>query len=268
MSLNIEIFSNVLPEMRDDIERYNHLLSVDNRPRIAVFGKFNHGKSTLLNALAGNEIFAASDKRETVKNKEYADEVNNVIWLDTPGLDADPTKKDDNEANIGVLTSADIILLVHNLNTGELDKDEYNYFNILLENTPTIKKLLVLTQLDQVNTEHQKLAIQKIKEQFPNFDVFPVSAMRYQKGINLNKHEMIKRSGILELKEYITTTRGEVFNSREKNKVNIIKKISENLEHKHNEVNNLILEMKSDIKNKRNDFIKNIDKLFKKIQSI
>jgi GTPase Era involved in 16S rRNA processing len=51
-------------------------------PRIAVFGKFNHGKSTLLNTLTGEDIFKVADIRETTKISEHLH--NGIIWVDIP----------------------------------------------------------------------------------------------------------------------------------------------------------------------------------------
>jgi hypothetical protein len=58
-----------------------------SEPIITVIGKYNHGKSHLLNELIGQETFVVADKRETVR---LLDRVHNgVRWLDAPGLDAD-----------------------------------------------------------------------------------------------------------------------------------------------------------------------------------
>ncbi|WP_404989833.1 GTPase [Caballeronia sp. LZ029] len=39
-------------------------------PIVTVIGKYNHGKSRLLNELIGQEAFAVADRRETVKLSE------------------------------------------------------------------------------------------------------------------------------------------------------------------------------------------------------
>lgn len=74
MQLAPHSFKQLFPndeQLHNNVERFNHLQKTDHKPRIAVFGKFNQGKSTLLNALVGQDIFVASDKRETQKNQDY-----------------------------------------------------------------------------------------------------------------------------------------------------------------------------------------------------
>ncbi|HMY00844.1 MAG TPA: 50S ribosome-binding GTPase, partial [Agitococcus sp.] len=90
-SIDIKKFMTVIPELSSEVERCSFLQKGLSDPvRIAVFGKYNHGKSTLLNAVIGKEgVFKASDARETVKNQEFFDKDRNIIWVDTPGLDAD-----------------------------------------------------------------------------------------------------------------------------------------------------------------------------------
>ena len=82
-------FIAVVPTAERALRRLNHLIrSTDEPPRIAVRGKYNHGKSMLLNALVGTDHFKVADKRETMARSEY--EHDGVVWVDTPGLAADP----------------------------------------------------------------------------------------------------------------------------------------------------------------------------------
>lgn len=57
-----------------------------NLPRIMLYGVYNSGKSTLLNALLGREEAAVADKPETYKLTSYS--WNGYELLDTPGIDA------------------------------------------------------------------------------------------------------------------------------------------------------------------------------------
>ena len=68
-----------------NIERKcNKLDELKNRSKelqVAVYGKYNHGKSSLLNALIKHQNkFKVADKRETVKIESFLDE-NNHIFL-------------------------------------------------------------------------------------------------------------------------------------------------------------------------------------------
>ena len=88
--------------------------------KIAVAGRMNHGKSSLLNSLIGDDIFNVQDIRETTTNSRY-ELFEDVLLVDTPGLDANIN--DDAIANVAY-ESSNIILFVHNYNVGDFHKGE------------------------------------------------------------------------------------------------------------------------------------------------
>lgn len=85
--MGFEAINAVLPDQTDQINRLQYLLAEARLPVVSVIGKYNHGKSSLLNALVECEQFAVSDARETTALSDF--EYQGVRWLDTPGLDAD-----------------------------------------------------------------------------------------------------------------------------------------------------------------------------------
>lgn len=214
--IDIQAFTSLYPQLDEHVRRLNFLKNDAAQPRVVVFGKFNHGKSTLLNALLGQDLFAASDARQTVVNQTHLDQKRQLIWVDTPGLDADVLGKDDQKAHESAMQTADIILLVHNLKTGELDRSEAEYFTKLLKGTSGFAKktLLVLTQIDQVTDEQRDQACTIIRKQFPELKSYLVSAVRYQKGMAENKSVFIQRSGIPELLQSIEQLKSGVLQSR------------------------------------------------------
>lgn len=93
-----------------DIEDMNELM-VDRKgaatPRVMVFGTYNAGKSTLINALVGKEVARVSDHPET-------DQITSYPWRgfmldDTPGIDAPPEHEQVTRTHI---ETADIVLFV------------------------------------------------------------------------------------------------------------------------------------------------------------
>lgn len=62
------------------------------QPVVTVAGKYNHGKSRLLNELVDASAFAVADRRETAALSSHVHE--QVRWLDVPGLDADVDSAD------------------------------------------------------------------------------------------------------------------------------------------------------------------------------
>ena len=196
---DLQALARDLPEAREELNRLAQLMGNQSNARIAVFGKYNHGKSTLLNALVGREIFKASDRRETRANKEFTH--NGVVWIDTPGLDADVHGEDDRRARQGAFELADYLFLVHNISTGELDRYELDLYKGMLARSREHKTriMLVLTQIDQLSREDSEKVIQRVRGQLPGITVIPVSAVRYQRGISEGREKFVELSGMSDL---------------------------------------------------------------------
>ncbi|MBX7021528.1 hypothetical protein EX238_25350, partial [Providencia rettgeri] len=54
-----------LPQRRGDLDRLRVLRQKEVPHTVTVVGKYNHGKSRLLNELMGSDIFNVADRRET-----------------------------------------------------------------------------------------------------------------------------------------------------------------------------------------------------------
>lgn len=226
-------FISAIPQLEQEIKRFKFLKEESKDIRVAVFGKYNHGKSTLLNTIIGKEIFKISDKRETIKNQVHQHE--NIVWVDTPGLDADVTRKDDKEAREGAFTTADVLLLVHNLKAGELDKYEVQYYKSLMVQKKDFQKrmFLMLTQADQVTPEQQAQVVSVIKKQLPELTTFVVSATRYTKGLAENKSAFIERSGMPETFKLFSKLSTEIPSLRNAEVMSLKQKIQQALNSKH-----------------------------------
>ena len=184
---DIKRFVAVVPTSEPDLRRLNQLLrTADEPPRIAVLGKYNHGKSMLLNALVGTDHFKVSDKRETVAISEY--EHDGVVWVDTPGLDADPAEIDDRRARKAAFEIADFVFLVHQVVDGELDSHEIHAFRALANQDSNFRKkmALVLTKIDDLEPAEVREVEKKCRKDLQDYfdlrelDIMPVSAVRHQ----------------------------------------------------------------------------------------
>lgn len=212
----LDELKKILPNSKNNITRLGNIFTSTNIPKIAVFGKYNHGKSTLLNALIGEEIFKAADKRETVTMKEYQHD--GVAWIDTPGLDADVAGVDDHVASKAAVEIADILFLVHNVKAGELDKNELTVYKNLMRQDKNYreKMVLILTQIDQLETNDLERVEKEVRKQMPDLKIFSVSSNRYLKGINENKKAFIEKSGMNNLIDYLETLKVVVESLRKK----------------------------------------------------
>lgn len=126
-------------------------------PHIVCTGIYNAGKSTLLNALCGEEKFPTGDIPTT---KEVAQaEFNGAMYIDTPGLNA--MVEDDRETQ-AAYESADFILFVANAQNGGISAAEAEWLQKLKARYGSLQQRLiyVLTHCTQVEPE-QLPAIQE-----------------------------------------------------------------------------------------------------------
>ena len=252
--IDIDRFNMVIPSEEKNLKRLKFLKEEASKLRIAVFGKYNHGKSTLLNALIEKEIFKVADKRETTKNDEY--EHNNVIWVDTPGLNADVHGKDDKEAMKGAFQVADILFLVHNVKAGELDKSEMQVFRELMKQDKNYqnKMFLILTQIDQIQAGQLEIVKEQIRKQLPELTIFCVSAQRYKKGIAEGIPKFVELSRMNEIINSVGKHITELAQTRNEETKRLITKVEVALEKKKKNTIQLLQTFQYESKNKKNKF--------------
>ena len=211
--------------------------------KIAVAGRMNHGKSSLLNSLIGDNIFKVQDIRETTANSRY-ELFEDVLLVDTPGLDANIN--DDAIANVAY-ESSNIILFVHNYNVGDFHKGELEALKRIADfhNSEAFSDrfILVLTGKDAVTDQNDreliKLKLLKDIKQFcglQNFPIFEVSNTTFMKGKSENKEKLITYSGIPTLLEYITSKIEELKLLRTKQTIERIRNIQSIAIHLFNEI--------------------------------
>lgn len=200
--------------------------------KIAVAGRMNHGKSSLLNSLIGDNIFKVQDIRETTSNSRY-ELFEDVLLVDTPGLDANIN--DDAIANVAY-ESSNIILFVHNYNVGDFHKGELEALKRIADfhNSEVFSDrfILVLTGKDAVTDQNDreliKLKLLKDIKQFcglQNIPTFEVSNTTFMKGKSENKEKLIVYSGIPTLLEYLTIKIDELKPLRTKQTIEKIRNV-------------------------------------------
>jgi GTP-binding protein EngB required for normal cell division len=186
----------VLPDRADDLARLLRLLENDI-PTVTVVGKYNHGKSRLLNELVGSEVFAVADKRQTVHLSECRQ--SDIRWLDAPGLDADVEAGDDQLTGQAVWLESDIRLFIHAAKEGELDAAERVLLDQMIRDAARSQRqtLFVLAQVDQLSDEATAQAVAKaIRAQVPGIELLQVSSTRHRKGVEEGKKLLLEKSGI------------------------------------------------------------------------
>ena len=195
----------VLPTYNLPLTRLRAIVQAGQLPTVTVIGKYNHGKSRLLNELIGDDIFSVADKRETTTLSEHLQ--HNIRWLDAPGLDADVATLDDQHAQDAMWNKADIRLMIHSVREGEFDPYELQLFQQFEHDATQTQRqsVLVLTQIDQIpDPAVLTHIIDSIQKQAPAATVLPVSATRHRQGIENSKALLVQRSGIPELQQTLS----------------------------------------------------------------
>lgn len=192
-----------LPEAQKLFNQFKAVKANQNSlPKVVVYGVYNSGKSSLLNALTGHveqEYFATRDIPETKQTKTL--EQQGICYVDTPGLDVDVA--DTQQANAGV-DQADILMFVHKLNSGPIQAEEMQTMQALVASHGKPEQLLaVITGAEGV--DEQQSLINEITSQIqslaPGCQPFLVSNLRFQKGVREAKQPLIHHSGIPQLLE-------------------------------------------------------------------
>lgn len=148
---------------------------------IAVVGRPNVGKSTLINKISGEKISIISDKPQTTRNVIKAIITDNdyqMIFLDTPGIMVNPRNKL-GEYMIKVATETldevDIVLFIAEATGGGPGKGDLEILKQL--NKVSSPVFLLINKIDLIPKE-QILSLIAEYNQYLNFDcVIPVSAL-------------------------------------------------------------------------------------------
>jgi GTP-binding protein Era len=145
---------------------------------IAIVGKPNVGKSTLLNALVGQKISITSRKAQTTRHRitgMRSLEATQFVFVDTPGFQTrhgNALNRSLNKAVLGVINDVDLILFV--TEAGRFNQADAKVLGLLNKDIPA---LLVANKLDQV-TQRADLApwLQEMQQRHAFADFVPMSA--------------------------------------------------------------------------------------------
>lgn len=224
----------IVPSQHQAVARLAFLQQAQLPPIVTVVGKYNHGKSRLLNELIGESAFAVADKRETIDLHRHDHE--GVTWLDAPGLDADVAEGDDRHAERAIWQEADIRLMVHAAKEGELDATESALMAELQRDEQAMQRrtLFVLTQIDQVADEEtlQKI-LSKLVGQMAEQAIYPVSSVRHRKGIEQDKPLFVEKSGFPQLRQALVEALAQVPQARIHEAKTLLAQLGQALAQKH-----------------------------------
>ena len=150
---------------------------------VALVGRPNVGKSTLMNHLIGQKIAITSEKPQTTRNRiqtVYTDKRGQIIFLDTPGIHKAKNKLGQYMVNVaeGTLNEVDVIMWLVEPTT-YIGAGEQHIAELLSKvKTPVI---LAINKINTVKDEEIiAKAINTYKNVCPFAEIVPVSALRNQ----------------------------------------------------------------------------------------
>ncbi len=145
---------------------------------IAIVGKPNVGKSTLLNALVGQKISITSRKAQTTRHRitgMHTQGAAQFVFVDTPGfqtIHGNALNKSLNKTVQGAVGDVDLVLLV--VEAGSFTPADERVLSLLAKGIPT---LLVANKLDSMkNRADIMLWLQAMQERHPFAEIIPMSA--------------------------------------------------------------------------------------------
>ncbi|HPB59028.1 MAG TPA: GTPase Era [Candidatus Saccharicenans sp.] len=152
---------------------------------VALIGRPNSGKSTLLNALIGQKIAIVSDKPQTTRISLLGIKTTNrgqIIFVDNPGVHKPLHLMNRRMMNYvySSLETADLLLLLIEANKKFGQGDKYVLDMLKKINRPVF---LLINKIDLVKKDKILPVIDKYKDLFPFREIIPISALR---GDNLN----------------------------------------------------------------------------------
>ena len=152
---------------------------------VALIGRPNVGKSTLMNRLIGQKIAITSSKPQTTRNRiqtVYTDERGQIIFLDTPGIHKAKNKLGQYMAEVTESTLKDVDLILWLVEPSDyIGAGEQEIIKRLSGvKTPV---MLVINKIDKVKKEDLLHIIDTYRKELDFAAIVPVSAL---KGENTN----------------------------------------------------------------------------------
>lgn len=159
---------------------------------IALLGRPNAGKSTLLNALVGQKVAIVSPKPQTTRSRIMGVLTENgaqMIFLDTPGVHRARTKLGDymNETVTRTINDVDMAILVIDATERPHQNEDELVNELKKRDIPTI---LVLNKTDLISDQSSMLSrVASLSRIYPFAAVIPLSALTGDK-VQLLKEEL------------------------------------------------------------------------------
>lgn len=149
---------------------------------VAIAGKPNVGKSTLLNAVLGQKIAAVTHRPQTTRKQQLGiltRDGSQAVFIDTPGIHKPfhlLGERMNAEAAVA-FESADLVLILADA-AHPPDDDDRRLAEAVLAFAPVQRRLLVLNKIDLTGPERLEENAGAFAELFPGTETIRISALR------------------------------------------------------------------------------------------
>lgn len=145
---------------------------------VAIIGRPNVGKSTLLNRIIGQKIAIMSDKAQTTRNKiqgVYTTDDSQIVFIDTPGIHKPKHKLGDFmvEAAYSALREVDAVLFLVSADQKRGPGD-----NFIIERLKNVEApvFLIINKIDTIHPDALFEIIEDYQALMPFAEIMPISA--------------------------------------------------------------------------------------------
>ena len=148
---------------------------------VAMLGRTNVGKSTLVNLLVGEKVAATANKVQTTRtairgivNRENSQ----IIFIDTPGIHKPKTKLNETmvETSFGVINEIDLIIFVIEATSEEIGRGDKRILEKIKESNK--KAILIINKIDLVKREKLLKLIDIYQKEYKFEAVIPISSLQ------------------------------------------------------------------------------------------
>jgi len=157
---------------------------------VALVGRPNTGKSTLLNALLGQKVAIVSDKPQTTRISILGIKTTDqgqIVFVDNPGIHKPLHTLNKRMMNFvySALETSDVVCLLVDATQKVGHGDEYVLETLRKVKTPVF---LLINKVDIIRKDKVLPIIEQYKDLYPFKEIIPISAL---KGINLDVLERL-----------------------------------------------------------------------------
>lgn len=147
---------------------------------VAIIGRPNAGKSTLMNEILGKKVAIMSDKPQTTRNRItgiYTKEDVQIVFLDTPGIHKPKHRLGEYMVDVAEKTMRDVDILFYMVDASVDFKTGEEFIVERLKST-NLPIFLILNKIDLISKEDLLRKIDFWQRKLNFAEIFPVSALK------------------------------------------------------------------------------------------